>query len=162
MKATVLDVLIYLFENHMDDEGPESGFDLTADRDSLSLELREAGFDDRQVQKAMEWLEGLASQRDHVEAAGAVNPSFRVFGSRELEKLDTECRGFLVFLEQVGVLDAHSRELVIDRIMALESDVDLEQVKWVVLMVLFNQPGHEEAFTWMEDVVMDELRGSLH
>ena len=29
-------------------------------------------------------------------------------------------------------------------------------------MVLFNQPGHEQAFFWMEDLVMDEMYGNLH
>jgi Smg protein len=40
--------------------------------------------------------------------------------------------------------------------MALEDDdIDLDQLKWVVLMVLFNQPGHESAYAWMEDLVID-------
>ena len=56
-----------------------------------------------------------------------------------------------------------SRELVIDRVMALESEeIDLDQLKWVVLMVLFNQPGSEAAFAWMEDLVLDEVVGQLH
>jgi Smg protein len=47
--------------------------------------------------------------------------------------------------------------------MALESDeVELEQLKWVVLMVLFNQPGQEAAVAWMEDLVLDEMVGQLH
>jgi Smg protein len=89
--------------------------------------------------------------------------SIRVFSPEEEKKLDVECRGFLMFLEQMGVLNSVSRELVIDRIMALETpDIDLEQVKWVVLMVLFNQPGLEEAFTWMENMVMEEFSQPLH
>jgi Smg protein len=60
-------------------------------------------------------------------------------------------------------LDPTTRELVIDRVMALETDdIDLDQLKWVVLMVLFNQPGHEAAFAWMEDLVFNEVRGYLH
>jgi len=30
------------------------------------------------------------------------------------------------------------------------------------LMVLFNQPGQEAAFAWMEDLVFDEAIGHLH
>ena len=49
------------------------------------------------------------------------------------------------------------------RAMALESeDFDLDQMKWVVMMVLFNQPGEEAAYTWMEDLVLDSMTGSLH
>jgi len=29
-------------------------------------------------------------------------------------------------------------------------------------MVLFNQPGREEAYAWMEDLVFDENAGNLH
>jgi Smg protein len=77
--------------------------------------------------------------------------------------LDTECRGFLLFLEQMGVLDDASRETVIDRIMALDSeDMNLEQLKWVVLMVIFNQPGGEAATAWMEDIVIDQMATQLH
>ena len=41
-------------------------------------------------------------------------------------------------------------------------DIDLDQLKWVVLMVLFNQPGREAAFAWMEDLVLDEVPGIFH
>ena len=50
-----------------------------------------------------------------------------------------------------------------DRIMALETDdIDLDTVKWVVLMVLFNQPGQEAAYAWMEGLVLDDIATPLH
>ena len=89
--------------------------------------------------------------------------STRIYTSEEERKLDTECRGFLYFLEQASVLNSYSRELVIERVLALESDdIDVEQLKWIILMVLFSQPGQEQAFLWMEDLVMDDLYGNLH
>ena len=55
------------------------------------------------------------------------------------------------------------RELIIDRVMALDSaEIDVEHVKWVVLMVLFSQPGEEAAFARMEDLVFDEHEGTVH
>ena len=46
--------------------------------------------------------------------------------------------------------------------MALDSvDIDVEQVKWVVLMVLFSQPGQEDAFARMEDLVFEDV-GAVH
>lgn len=159
MKEDVLDVLMYLFENYMDDE---TTFD--TDPEFLKSQLSEAGFLNSEINKAFVWLEDLATLQENA-ASHALKggPTFRVFCDSEEKRLDLECRGFLLFLEQMGVLDASSRELVIDRIMALESpEIDLEQVKWVVLMVLFNQPGLEEAFTWMENMVMEEARQPLH
>ena len=76
-----------------------------------------------------------------------------------MDKRDVECRGFLMFLEQQGILDAIQRELVLDRAMALDQDeFDLDDLKWVVLMVLFNQPGQEAAFAWMETQMFDDER----
>ncbi len=47
--------------------------------------------------------------------------------------------------------------------MALETDdIDLSQLKWVILMVLFNQPGQEEAYAWMEDLLFEDVTGYLH
>ena len=86
-----------------------------------------------------------------------------MFAALEQARLDTDCRGYLVHLEQVGILSPTQRELVIDRLMALEGDeIDLEKLKWVVLMVLFSQPGQEDAFERMEDLVYEERPELLH
>jgi len=159
MKEDVLDVLMYLFENYMDDD-----IAIEADSETLKIQLREAGFLSTEINKAFTWLEDLSVLQEGAETRPSqAGRSIRIFSSTEEKKLDLECRGFLIFLEQMGVLHAASRELVIDRIMALETpDIDLDQVKWVVLMVLFNQPGLEEAFTWMENMVMEEFQQPLH
>jgi Smg protein len=158
-KDTVLEVLMYLFDNYAEDD-----YELTADQETLRSELVQAGFGDSQVQKAFEWLEGLALQKEMVRPEELTrNNTFRAFNDQEMEKLDAECRGFLMFLEQAGILDGYERELVVDRVMALESDeIDLPQLKWIILMVLLNQPGKDMDANWMEDIVMDEAHSGLH
>ena len=159
MKETVLDVLMYIFDNYIEED-----VEFVPDQESLKTQLIEAGFRDQQIEKAFAWLEGLATQREYADTLNLSEiPSLRLFSDQELDRLDAECRGFLLFLEQAKVLNSHERELVIDRIMALESDeIDLQQLKWVVLMVLFNQPDKEAAITWMEDIVMDDINANLH
>jgi Smg protein len=159
MKENILDVLMYLFENYMDND-----VERNPDQETLKLELVEAGFTQAEINKAFIWLEGLAVLQDGMSPETLKSSrSIRIFTDQEAEKLGIECRGFLLFLEQVGVLDQGNRELVIDRVMALETEeIDLEQLKWVVLMVLFNQPGQEAAFAWVEDLVYDETAGTLH
>jgi Smg protein len=159
MKETVLDVLMYIFDNYIEDD-----LDFMPDQESLRNQLVEAGFRDQQIEKAFAWLEGLASFKGHADSIHLSElPSLRLFSGQELDRLDADCRGFLLFLEQAKVLNSQERELVIDRIMALESDdIDLQQLKWVVLMVLFNQPDKEAAITWMEDIVMDDINANLH
>jgi Smg protein len=86
-----------------------------------------------------------------------------VFDPRELARLDTDCRGYILYLENIGILSAAQRELAIDRLLALDAaQIDIEQVKWVVLMVLFSQPGQESAYLRMEDLVFDNQLDIVH
>lgn len=157
MKETILDVLLFLFENYFYDDP-----DAVRDRDSLQAGLIQAGFSPAEISKAFDWLEELANQRPTL-AEPRANGPVRVFVEAELDRLDRECLGFLMFLEQHGVLDADQRELVIDRAMALDQDeVDLDDLKWVVLMVLFNQPGAEAAFAWMESQMFGDDPEPIH
>lgn len=159
MKESVLDVLMYLFEHYLDDDD----VDVESDRESLKLELVDAGFPEAEIQKAFTWLEGLTTDEEVASDNRKDTAPVRIYCVEETDRLDAECRGFLLFLEQVGVLDMHTRELIIDRVMALDTaTIDLEQLKWVVLMVLFNQPGKEPMYSWMEDFVFDGQAGLLH
>lgn len=150
----MFEIIIYLFENYLVDE---SGF--VPDSETIRTELLEAGFPGADVTNAFEWLESLAEHQDIKSAA----PSFRVFCSREEARLDTECRGLLIFLEQSGILTPASRELVIDRLMAFEeSEITLENLKWVVLVILFSRPEDETAFARMEDLVYENIPTVVH
>jgi Smg protein len=155
MKENVFDVLIYLFENYMDDEA-----DPTPDPDAIRTDLLEAGFPNKEINRAFDWLESL-SELKPIQSSSL--PAFRIFSLQECAKLDTECRGLLMFLEQSAILTAASRELVIDRVMALnEESISLENLKWIVLMVLFSQPNEEIAFARMENLVYESLPSYLH
>ncbi len=150
----MFDIIIYLFENYLDDE---SGF--VPDSETIRNELLEAGFPKAEVNNAFVWLESLAQHQDINSAA----PSFRVFSADELARLDTECRGLLIFLEQSGILTPACRELVIDRLMAFKDDeISLENLKWVVLVILFSRPDDEAAFARMEDLVYENIPTQVH
>jgi Smg protein len=159
MKEGVLDILIYLFENYFDgdlDEGNEP------DRETLKQELERAGFPTGEVERALCWLEDLAADPSRA-GPSPTSRAIRIFDALEQARLDTDCRGFLVHLEHVGILSPMQRELVIDRLMALEGDdIDIDKLKWVVLMVLFSQPGQETAFSRMEDLVFEDRSGAVH
>ena len=158
MKENVLDVLMYLFQNYMSDDT-----EINPDRESMQTELLEAGFPSYEVNRAFEWLDGLADRQ-----ASPVNLlnkefSFRIYTDQEAARLDPDCQGFLLYLEQAGVLSPDTRELVVDRVMALETDeIDINQLKWIILMVLFNQPDQEEAYAWIEDLIFEDATGYLH
>lgn len=160
MKENVLDVLMYLFENYLDDDETETD----TDRESLTVELEEAGFPNSEINKAFDWLENLADGAPPVSDPELNrHDGFRVYAEQETARLNTECRGFIQYLENIGILEPAQREVVVDRIMALDnSEIDLEQVKWIILMVLFNRPGQEDAYARMEDLVFDDSIGAMH
>ncbi len=169
MNDSVLDILIYLFENYLDGDADADG-EPQPSRDALREELENAGFAESGIERALEWLEGLGSD-DAPGAAGEkaegrsedASRSFRVFSGYETARLAVEVRGYILHLENIGILSAHQRELVIDRLLALDAEeIDIEQVKWVVLMVLFSQPGQEQAYQRMEDLVFEGQSDALH
>jgi len=157
MKESILDVLLYLFEHYIYDQP-----DLVQDPDSLQNNLLQAGFSASEVSRAFAWLETLAQERPAPACPTARGP-LRLFAGSEEQRFDLEARGFLMFLEQNGVVTAEQRELVIDRAMALDLDeIALDDLKWVVLMVLFNQPGSEAAFAWMESQIFSDDPEPIH
>jgi Smg protein len=160
MSETVLDVLMYLFETYSEqdlEKEPEP------DQSILREELLQAGFGEPEVDRALDWLDGLTARNLEPFSMQPAERSVRLFNTFELSRLDAECRGYILYLEQIGILSPVQRELVIDRLMALGSgDIDVEQVKWVVLMVLFSQPGQEKAFARMEDLVFEENTGMVN
>ena len=160
MKENVFEVLMYLFENYMDE-----ATEFQPDQEALTHELTQAGFHRGEIRKAFSWLDGLSSLRAN--GADSSRPTrsaaIRHYVPKEQDKLDEECRGYLHFMEVSGVIDPATREVIIDRLMALETDeISLEQIKWVMLLVLFNQPGQEYAYHMLEDMVLDEMQGNLH
>jgi len=157
----MFDILMYLFENYIHSEA-----EVMVDHDVLTDELTRAGFHQDEIYKALSWLEKLAALQDgdaypYLTRIGS--QSTRVYTSEEMQLLDVESRGFLMFLEQVNVLDFTTREMVIDRVMELDTKFfSIDDLKWVVLMVLFNVPGKESAYSQMEDLIFDEQEGPLH
>ena len=156
----MFDVLMYLFETYV-----QSDTDLKMDQDELTEELSRAGFHQDEIYKALRWLEELAALHNEERASRVVGTigSFRIYAAEEMERLSQECRGFLLFLEQIGVLNSETREIVIERLMDLDNpDIELDDMKWVILMVLFNVPGNETACHQMEELLYEEPEGLLH
>ena len=158
MKENVLDVLMYLFETYIDtEEEPES------DQNELRDELARAGFGDSEIDRALDWLDGLTDNHGGLTYIPQTSRGTRLYNDIEQQRLDAGCRGFITYLEQIGILSPPQREILVDRLLALESpDIDVEQIKWVVLMVLFSQPGQELAYARMEDLVFEEDAGLVH
>ncbi len=155
MKENIFDVLMYLFENYMDDDS-----EMPPDSDIVKTELLQAGFEHTDVNRAFNWLESLTIEASDIQLQAA--NSFRIFSSYETARLDVECQNLLLSLERTGILNSINRELVLDRAIALEEPLSLDKLKWIVLIVLLNQPDEELALARMEDMIYDLLPTYVH
>ena len=142
----MFDILVYLFENYVHaDACPEPA--------QLARKLTAAGFEEEEITEALEWLSGLRQLSDgerpaHFARAG----SLRIYGDDEQVRLGVECRGFLLFLENSGILDSECREMIVERALALgETEIELENLKVIVLMVLWQQDRP------INGLILDEL-----
>lgn len=155
----MFEVLMYLFENYMD-----GSVALNADQDTIFSELEQAGFLRSEIGRALDWLDGLNRVQENAQS----NPmlaslAIRHYADEETERLGIEGKGFLLYLEQLGILDPMTREIVVDRIMALDHrEVDLGGIKWVVLIALFNQPDKKSALSLLQDMILSDAFDVLH
>ncbi|MCC4114507.1 DUF494 domain-containing protein [Aromatoleum toluclasticum] len=144
----MFDILVYLFENYVHATAcPEI--------DQLARKLSAAGFEEDEITEALDWLSGLRSISDASPLATTPAPgAFRIYAAEEEARLGTECRGFLAFLENAGALDAGTREIIIERTLALNGvTASLARLKVIVLMVLWQRELP------LDSLIVDELLG---
>ena len=151
----MFDILVYLFENYFEAE-------IHPDHGKLALELSAAGFDSDEISRAFDWFTGLEqlSASTVYPEAFAASAATRCYAPQEQLRLDYQAQGLLTFLELSGILNPIQRECVIDRVLALaESEVSLEHVKWIVIMVLWS---HGQDYVFMEDFLTSDDAPRLH
>lgn len=155
----MFEVLMYLFENYMD-----GSVALNADQDTIVSELEQAGFSRNEIGRALDWLDGLNRVQETVQSGPQLTPhAIRHYCPEETECLSLHGKGFLLYLEQLSILDPMTREVVIDRLMALDSrEVDVGRIKWVVLIALFNQPDKKSALSLLQDMILSDAFDVLH
>jgi Smg protein len=128
------DILVYLFENCQQ-------YELSNEKDRVAKKLSAAGFEESDISEALTWLAGVA-RGPHRSLAPLPDSgaAYRAYAPKELARLDAECRGLLIYFEQSGILTPQMREHVIERALAANGGgLTIEQLKLVVLMVLWNQ-----------------------
>jgi len=133
----MFDILVYVFENYLPEACPEPG--------ALARKLSAVGFEEEAISEALQWLAGLEHAQN--EAAGfhrLPRPgTHRLFDDEEMIRLSAACRGFLAFLEQAEAIDATTREMIIERAMAVDGDeggaMTLAKFKVIVLMVMWRR-----------------------
>ncbi len=162
IKQSVVDVLMFLFERYLGDEEPNESSRVTDERDSIQLRLEEMGFHNYEINQAFDWLEGLAELQHDNQLIPLKETSTRIYSEEEKKLISLESIGFLHFLEQTNILTSVTRELILDRVVALGHSLDAEQLKWIIMIVLHSHPGEENALALMEDFMFDETIDFIH
>jgi Smg protein len=145
----MFDVLVYLYETYY---RPEA----CPDSEALVKKLSAIGFEEEEISKALGWLTDLAEATNEYSERYPQQTAFsygiRIYAQRELDVLGTEAVGFLQFLESAKVIDSIQREIIIERALAIsDSEVSLDKIKVIVLMVLWSQGKEPDA------LIFDEL-----
>lgn len=158
MKETgVVSVIIYLFRNYL-----VQGYRFDNKPLKLIQQLGEAGFDRFSIYRAFEWLGCFRNESQQLNFEQN-SDTFRPYTALEIEKIDTEARGFLTLLEQNGILRPGTREMVLHQAMALdETTLDVRLIKWITLLVLLTQPEDKEALIAMEFLLFDGVNKKIH
>ncbi len=159
MKENAVDVLMFLFDNYLSlEEG------MPTDEITLACELEEAGFETNNINKAFDWLGELADiKQADLAVVQFSSKAIRVYLPQEQLKLDVSCQGFLHQLENMGLINSASREMIIDRAMAIDCQtLSLTQFKRIVGLVMLNSPKQGELHAWIEDLIYDESEAILH
>lgn len=153
MKETVIDVLVFLFDNYLSIETDDLN-----DEMSLTCELEEAGFPEGEIHKAFDWLGNLAELYQTQHFIMPQHPdSIRLLTKDEYAKLDVECQGFLVNLQRTGLLDTVTREIILESAMGLGVErLALSAFKRIIGLVLLNSPRQDELPLWAEDLIFDD------
>ncbi|MGE0809920.1 MAG: DUF494 family protein [Immundisolibacter sp.] len=161
MKESVLDALMFLLDNYSEDDAMDND-----DRDELAGQLANMGFEEGEIDHAFDWLESLAQDDDdtaHTDCTPWSERAQRHFSAQELYRLTVEARGFLIVLGQNPMIDRPSLDRIIDRAMALDLDeIDLEAIKWITQMVIYNRPDTAHLYAYMEELAQPESQRRLH
>jgi Smg protein len=154
----MLRVLMYLFKNHM-----KNDCRLKDTPQKLIAELQRIGFEKKAIHKAFNWLAELSILQFNVKVNPPHKNSVRIFSIDERIKMDKKCRSFIIYLQKLGILNPATRELAISQIMQLDcKKVTLGQIRWVILMILFNQPEQRDALLCMEHLVLNDNKETMH
>ena len=152
----MFDILVYLFENYYQAQA-------YPDYDTLGRKLHAAGFENDDIEDALDWLNSLTRKPDEgLPESLDAGSSFRGYTADESSKLSLESRGFIAFLESAKILSPLLRELIIERAMALPSEtVGLDKLKVIVLMVLWTRRGNVDALV-LDELIPDGEKRQVH
>jgi len=153
MKNDILDVLVYLLENHYFDQHNQ----LIKNKNAIENELLNNGFNYSDIERTFSWFYKLQATMVSMSYTPFQSSAPRIYHPSESFKIHPRARKLLYRLEQEGAIDASTREVVIDQAMALEDPiVFVHQIKWIIFFVLLHQKGNAEDLSWIQEYIISD------
>jgi Smg protein len=149
----MFDVLVYLYETYYRP-------DACPDSEALVKKLSAVGFEEDEISKALGWLTDLAETTNEFSMLHPQQTSFstgfRIYVDHEFDVLGAAAIGFIQFLESAKVINPLQREIVVERALAAsDSQISLDKLKVIVLMVLWSQ-GKEPDGLMFDELFLDD------
>jgi Smg protein len=146
----MFDILLFLYDNYLVS-------DIHPDAETLSRKLVAVGFESEDIDRALNWLAALDALEPQDQAD--TGTGMRCYTAEEMQRLDAEGIGFLMHLEQSGLLPGRAREWIVEQALALEdAEVPADKIKWITLLAISKLQGPGDAI-WLEDLVRAEEDG---
>lgn len=156
MMNEVLQVLMYFFEK-MDEALPAA-----PNKQSILSELQQLGVPPEEGRRMLALMGDMVEARCIDEYPLQEQLGTRVFTEVEEARMNKKCRSLLLQLEQEGILNPTTRELVLDHLLQLPPrEITLQRIKWVTLMILCEQTDKLSA-AHMERFLLKESSHYLH
>jgi Smg protein len=104
----------------------------------LDQALEELGYSSKEIEQAMFWLS--SQNRSTIPGAARIaKPSHRVLSPWESACLDTEAYGYLLHLQNLGIIDQEQFEKIVTRILPIGGEkLPLGELKTLAGAVIFN------------------------
>lgn len=156
MKERVLAIVNLIAQYIMDDD------EMALNEQEIVEELLTVGFEAEEISAAFSWMENMSQEQAGRDNDFQPQTGIRIFTEEEKMAISSEGRGFLLRLQQLGILQPLQKEEIIDRLVYMsEEPADLEEVKTVTALTLFadtNQKWQQE----IQSILGNDLTSIFH
>jgi Smg protein len=153
----ILDVLTYMFDYLFEVVVDENNNINDIHDIDLKQHLKQVGFTKEKIDKAMSWLEDVAVLQNEKKTVFNTQGGLRIYSLEEQRKLGSKVMGLLMFMENSKQINSVQRESIIEQVMRLEqSSISMSDFKWVVMMVLGEDNGNIDEFSWFDTLSPNE------
>ncbi len=129
-------------------------------KDSLLDDLKKLLIDSVDTKTPIEAPDEQSDEAYEFEEVNVNSPSehsFRIYNLDECDKIDVDCRNFLLNIEKMNLITVKQREYILDKLMQSDANhVNMDEVRWTVLNAL-DDDLNEERLLFLDYVLTEDM-----